>query len=157
MRALARLFDLDWHLTIVGEARDAACAESLNALAGELGIAQRVTFTGAVTDAEGEELWRRADIFALTTEYEGYGMAVVEALTRGLPVAITAGGAAASLVTPDSGVVCEPGDGVTLSKSLRRLIFDTALRQTMADAAWEIGQGLPDWATQARAFLAALA
>jgi hypothetical protein len=53
-------------------------------------------------------------------------------------------------------VVCEPGDIVTLSKSLRRLIFDTTLRRNMADAAWEIGQSLPDWTTQARAFSNAL-
>jgi hypothetical protein len=36
------------------------------------------------------------------------------------------------------------------------MIFDTALRRDMADAAWRIGQTLPDWPTQARAFAAAL-
>ena len=68
-------------------------------------------------------------MFALATHYEGYGMAIAEALKRGMPVAITAGGAAGALVTPLSGVVCAPGDEVTLSKSLRRLIFDLPLRR----------------------------
>ncbi len=35
-------------------------------------------------------------------------MAVAEALKRGLPVAVTAGGAAGNLVTPEAGVVCHP-------------------------------------------------
>jgi glycosyltransferase involved in cell wall biosynthesis len=157
MRALARLFDLDWHLTIAGAPRDPTYAHGLQALAEDLAITQRVTFAGEPADAALEDLWQRADIFALATQYEGYGMAVAEAMKRGVPVAVASGGAAASLVTPASGVVCEPGDIVTLSKSLRRLIFDTTLRRNMADAAWEIGQSLPDWTTQARAFSNALA
>jgi glycosyltransferase involved in cell wall biosynthesis len=156
MRALARLFDLDWHLTIAGAPRDPTYAQGLQALAEDLAIAQRVTFAGEPADAALGQLWQRADIFALATQYEGYGMAVAEAMKRGVPVAVTSGGAAASLVTPASGVVCEPGDIVTLSKSLRRLIFDTTLQRNMADAAWEIGQSLPDWTTQARAFANAL-
>ena len=50
--------------------------------------------------------WKRcgssADVFALATHWEGYGMAIAEALKRGLPVAVTDGGAAGKLVTPRS-------------------------------------------------------
>ena len=67
-------------------------------------------FAGEIGDAELETLWREADLFALATYWEGYGMAIAEALKRGLPVAVTAGGAAASLVPIEGGVVCEPGD-----------------------------------------------
>ena len=95
LRALARLFDLDWQLTIVGSPeRDPVHARTLAALAEELGIARRVRFAGEVTDDALEALWREADMFALATHWEGYGMAVAEALKRGLPVAVTAGGAA---------------------------------------------------------------
>jgi glycosyltransferase involved in cell wall biosynthesis len=157
IRALARLFDLDWHLTIAGDAaRDPVHAATLAALATQLDVASRVTFAGEVEPAALEALWARADVFALATRFEGYGMAVAEALKRGIPVAVTAGGAAGALVTPQSGVVCQPGEVDQLSKSLRRVIFDRALRAEMADAAWEIGQTLPDWPTQARAFAAAL-
>jgi glycosyltransferase involved in cell wall biosynthesis len=157
LRALARLFDLDWRLIIVGSPdRDPVHARALAALAGDLGIADRVRFAGEVTDADLEALWREADLFALATHWEGYGMAVAEALKRGLPVAISGGGAAAALVPPEAGVVCQPGDHVNLSKALRRLIFDTTLRRGVAEAAWRAGQSLPDWQTQTEKFAEAL-
>ena len=156
LRSFVKLFDLDWRLTIAGGPLDGPYGQSLRALADELGIAARVTFAGEVVDAALEALWRRADIFALATHYEGYGMAIAEALKRGIPVAVTSGGAAGALVTPEAGVVCEPGDIVTLSKSLRRLIFDVKLRHDVAEAAWQVGQTLPDWPAQARLFAAAL-
>ena len=157
MRALAKLFDLDWTLTIVGSAaRDPVHARALHALAEQLGITRRVTFAGEVDAATLESLWQGTDMFALATYWEGYGMAIAEALKRGIPVAVTAGGAAGALVSPLSGVVCAPGDEVTLSKSLRRLIFDHGLRRAAADAAWSDGRALPEWRAQARAFAAAV-
>ena len=157
LRALARLFDLEWQLDIVGTAaRDPVHAHGLAALTDELGIGARVRFAGEVDDAALAALWHCADLFALATHWEGYGMAVAEALKRGIPVAVTEGGAAAALVMPECGVVCPPGDVDQLSKSLRRLIFGTALRRDMADAAWTVGQTLPDWPTQVRAFADAM-
>ena len=103
-----------------------------------------------------ETLWRGADLFALATWFEGYGMAVAEALKRGLPVAVMSGGAAASLVEAEAGVVCEPGDQVQFSKALRRLIFSASLRQEMAEVAWQTGQTLPSWDAQAQAFAHAI-
>src|SRR4051794_29912333 len=111
LQALGRLFDLDWHLTIVGSPdRDSVHANGLAALAQELKIDRHVTFAGEVTGEALEALWRSADLFALATWHEGYGMAIAEALKRGLPVAVTAGGAAAALVGPEAGVVCPVGD-----------------------------------------------
>ena len=152
LRALARLPDLDWSLTIAGFARDPAHAHDLTALAEDLGIAERVTFAGELVADALAAAWQRSDIFALATHYEGYGMAIAEALKRGLPVAVTDGGAAGTLVPPDAGVVCPVGDAAMLSKALRRLIFDTALRHDMSDAAWQAGRALPNWTTQATAF-----
>jgi glycosyltransferase involved in cell wall biosynthesis len=158
LRALARLFDLEWRLTIAGSPdRDRVHARTLSAMAEELGIANRVRFAGEVADCALEELWLEADLFALATYWEGYGMAVAEGLRRGLPVAVTAGGAAASLVPVEAGVVCPPGDHESLSRALRRLIFSPELRRDMAQAAWQAGRKLPDWKTQTCAFAAALA
>lgn len=152
LRALGTLPDLDWTLTIAGAPRDKVHADGLVALAEELGIAQRVTFAGEVTDMA--PLWARADLFALATHWEGYGMAAAEALARGIPVAITAGGAIAEVVPVGAGVISPPGDVVSLGKAMRRAIFDTELRAEMADAAWQAGQRLPRWEDRANAFVA---
>lgn len=152
VRALARLFDLDWTLTIAGdEARDPAHAAALRAQVAEAGLGARVRFVGAVPDIG--PLWQAADLFALATEWEGYAAAVAEALRRGIPVAVTKGGAAAEAVLPETGVVAPVGDADQLSKAMRRIIFDPALRADMADAAWRVGQTLPGWAQQAARFV----
>ena len=157
LRAFRRLFDLDWHLTIVGGASDPVHAHGLQALAEELNIAQHVQFAGEVVDDALEPLWSNADLFALTPHFEGYGMVFAEALRRGLPVAATSTGAVPTLVTPTAGVVCMPGDIEQLSKALRRLIFDTSLRREMAEAAWQVGRSLPSWDEQAARLAAVLA
>jgi glycosyltransferase involved in cell wall biosynthesis len=158
LRALGRLTDLDWRLTIVGSLeRDRAHAAALAALARDLAIADRVTFAGEIADDALEELWSATDLFALATWHEGYGMAAAEALKRGIPCALTAGGAVADLLPVDAGVIVPPGDWTALSRAMRRPIFDTALRHRMSDAAFAAGQCLPDWETQAEAFARALA
>jgi glycosyltransferase involved in cell wall biosynthesis len=156
MQCLARLPDIDWTLTIAGTARDAVHAHGLRALAEELGITQRVTFAGEVAAEELDALYDRADVFALATWWEGYGMAAAEALARGLPVAITAGGAIADIVPAEAGIISPPGDLVSFTKALRRILFDGEMRAAMAEAAWQAGQRLPRWADRASAFLAEL-
>jgi glycosyltransferase involved in cell wall biosynthesis len=156
LQALIRLFDLPWTLVIVGDpARDPAYAAALHSQLAESGFSARVRFAGSLDPLALEAEWQRADIFALATEWEGYSAPIAEALRRGLPIAVTAGGNAADLVTPEVGVVCTPGDVVGLSKSIRRQIFDTDLRMTMADAAWALGQTLPGWPAQAALFVEA--
>jgi glycosyltransferase involved in cell wall biosynthesis len=156
LTALARLFDLPWRLVLVGDpSRDPTYTAALHEQLAKAGCADRVRFAGVLDAAALEAEWRNADIFALATEWEGYSAPVAEALRRGLSVAVTSGGQAAELVTPEVGVVCTPGDTVTLSKSLRRLIFDTDLRADMAEAAWQLGQTLPNWPTQAARFVEA--
>lgn len=154
LRALSRLFDLDWQLTIAGSAdRDPVHANGLRALAEDLQVARRVRFVDQVTDA----LWMQADVFALTSYFEGYGVAIAEALRRGLPVAVSNVGAVPTLVGPEAGVVCVAGDVEQFSKALRRLIFDQPLRQDMAKLAWQSGQMLPSWNEQAAKLAAVLA
>jgi glycosyltransferase involved in cell wall biosynthesis len=157
LRALRRLTDLDWTLTIAGgEGRDPTHAHGLRALAVALGIDGRVTFAGEVDAATLDALYDRADVFALATRWEGYGMAAAEALARGLPCAITTGGAIGEVVPIEAGVRCEPGEHDMLSKAMRRMIFDEELRAAMAAAAWQAGQALPRWEDRAGAFADAL-
>jgi glycosyltransferase involved in cell wall biosynthesis len=155
LEALARLFDLDWSLTIVGDYRRApGHAAELRAQAAADGIGDRVFFAGVVDDLEGA--WQAADLFALATEWEGYPASIAQAVRRGLPVAVTAGGAAAEVLTPEFSVVAPVGDATQLSKAMRRIIFDPALRADMAEAAWRAGQTLPHWPDQAARFVGAV-
>ncbi len=157
LRALAPLFDLAYTLTIAGSATaDPTHAAFLRDLATTLGIAERVNFAGEVDEDTLDRLWQGADLFALATHWEGYGMAIAEALARGLPVAVATGGAAAAQVPEGAGVFVSPGDHEQLSKALRRLIFDAALRAEMAENAWQAGQRLPGWEEQIAAFARAV-
>ena len=148
LRALARLLDLDWSLTIAGASgRDPEYAARLAAMIPELGLAERVRLLADPGDAALDALWQRADLFALATRWEGYAAGVAEALRRGVPVVVAQGGGA--LVPADAGAVCALEDEPTLSKCLRRIVFDTGLRSAMAEGAWSAGQRLPGWPAQA--------
>jgi glycosyltransferase involved in cell wall biosynthesis len=154
LRALGRLFDLDWELTLAGSPdRDPIHASGLHALADELAITRRVHFVNDAT----ETVWANTDLFALTSYFEGYGVAIAEAMRRGLPVAVTNVGAIPTLVGPEAGIVCAPGDVEQLSKALRRLIFDRPMLHDMAEVAWQSGQSLPSWNEQAKHLAAVLA
>lgn len=154
LRALARLFDLEWELTIIGDPnRDPVHARMLVAEAEALGVVEHVQLREPGDAKAFDALWQGSDVFALAATWQGYAMAVAEALRRGLPVAATVD---QDLVPPEAGVVCEPGDASSLSKALRRLIFDPDLRRLLADAAWTAGRALPDWSEQADAVLVAL-
>jgi glycosyltransferase involved in cell wall biosynthesis len=157
LHALARLFDLDWTLTIAGGENDPVYARGLRAQAEELNIAHHVVFHPEATGATLEALWQNADLFALTSHYEGYGMVWAEALRRGLPVVATNTGAVPTLIGPEAGVVCTPGDVEQLSKALRRLVLDRTLRADMGGSAWQAGRALPSWRDQAEKLAAVLA
>ncbi len=152
IRALAGVADVEWSLTIAGAERDPVHAHGLRALAEELRVTQRITFAGEVSPEALEALYARSDLFALATHWEGYGMAAAEALARGLPVAVTAGGAIADVVPLEAGIVSPPGNVASFTKGLRRVLFDTELRAAMAEAAWAAGQLLPRWEDRATLF-----
>ena len=150
LAALRRLPDLGWTLTVAGPAgRDPAFETALD---GD----DRLRLVRDPTPDELDALYRAADVFALATRWEGYPTATAEAVRRGLPVVTTSGGGAARPVPEAGGAICPVDDADTLSKTLRRVIYDTALRRAMADAAWTAGQAMPGWDVQAAAFLAAL-
>ena len=157
LRALARLFDLDWTLTIAGDTqRDPLHAASIATLIQDLNLAARVTLLPDPTDEALAAGWNRADLFALASSWEGYPAAMAEALRRGIPVLALRVGGVPDLVPQTAGILCAPDDAPTLSKSLRRAIYDRTLRAALAEGAFHAGAALPSWDQQARAFLTIL-
>ncbi|MCW8085287.1 glycosyltransferase family 4 protein [Sabulicella glaciei] len=152
LRALGRLCDLDWELRIAGPESDPVHARTLRALVEELGLEGRVSFLGALGGDSLEAEYQSADIFALATHHEGYGMAAAEAQARGLPLAICTGGAIAEVVGPGAAIVAPPGNHDSLSRGLRRVIMDPDLRTQMGHASWRAGQRLPRWEDRAALF-----
>jgi glycosyltransferase involved in cell wall biosynthesis len=77
--ALSRLAGRAWGARIIGSDRlDPACAAALARRIADAGLTRRITLVGAVVDTRAE--LAVADIFALASEYEGYGMAFAEDL-----------------------------------------------------------------------------
>lgn len=85
LRALPLMAERDALLVLVGHPE--AYDERLRALAAELGVTERVRFADRVSDPELEALWKLAAAAAFPTRAEGFGLPVVEALARGVPVA----------------------------------------------------------------------
>jgi glycosyltransferase involved in cell wall biosynthesis len=84
VRAAPRLDD-DVVVVLAGHAEP--YDEELRALAAQLGAEERIRFADYVPDAELEALWRIAGVAAFPTRAEGFGMPILEALSRGVPVA----------------------------------------------------------------------
>ncbi len=139
--AAARPGDL---LELIGEdTADPGYAAEVRAAIAAAGAA--VAARGAVSDAELRAAYARADLFALPTRYEGYGIAFAEALASGLPVAACAVGPLPELIGPAAGLLTPAGDEAAFAESLARLLGDGALRAHMAAAARARAAELPSW------------
>ena len=114
----------DLVVELVGDGPD---RERLAALAGELGIADRVRFAGFVgTRAELVERLDGADVFVLPSRSEGLPHSVVEAMARGLPVIASAIGGLPGLLGEGSGIIVPPRDPGRLAAVLGELAADRA-------------------------------
>ena len=127
LSALALLKDRkEWVCWMVGGAQrpvEKDYAESLERMASELGIADRIHFTGERRDVA--DLMAAADIYCQSNaEPEPFGIAFVEALYSGLPVVTSAFGGAVEVVTPDCGTLVAPNNPHSLADALTPLLSD---------------------------------
>ncbi len=121
----------DVTLDIVGEgpARDA-----LTRLAAEHGVAHRVRFLGFVEHASLASLYAQADLFVLASVSESCSMALLEAMSAGLPVIASRTGGTVELIEHGSnGLLFTPRDVDELSGALTSLAENPPLRQRFAD------------------------
>jgi glycosyltransferase involved in cell wall biosynthesis len=93
------------------------------------GLADRVTFTGYVPEAEKAEHFNLADVFVFPSALEGFGLAVGEAMSSGLPVVASDRGSIPELlVDSEGGFLCDPARPAQFVEALVRLLRDSALR-----------------------------
>ena len=157
VEALHRVRELPWRLTCVGSLDlDPATAREVRDLAGARGLETRIAFPGPVRSADLGGYYDSADVFVLPTFYEGYGMAVAEAVARGLPVVGTCTGALPELVDERNGVLVPPGDLEALTLALGDVIGDDTRRERLAAGARARAAGLPTWPQAAAAMESAL-
>jgi glycosyltransferase involved in cell wall biosynthesis len=139
LRAFARLRDR------LGERAAARCRlvflgggplyDELHELAGRLGVADRVELRGWSSPEEVALALTGADVFALPTRKEAFGLAALEAAAAGLPVVTLRGSGAAELFTP--GVVGgdQTVDDAGVTDALARLVADPALCARLGERA----------------------
>jgi glycosyltransferase involved in cell wall biosynthesis len=98
--------------------------------ASALGIAEDIRFVAWVSNAELEGLWSIARAFVFPSLYEGFGLPVLEAMARGVPVACSN---ASSLpeVAGDAALLFDPRDEAAIAEALQRLLSDPALAETL--------------------------
>ena len=106
--------------------------DETRARAAALGLADAVVLPGRVEPAAWLE---RADVFAHTSRWEGFGIVLLEAMLAGLPVVATRASAVPEVVVDGkTGVLVEPGDAAGVADALAGLLGDEARRRALGDA-----------------------
>jgi glycosyltransferase involved in cell wall biosynthesis len=145
LRALSRAPRRDWVLVCAGSlTRDLAWAGHIAVLARDLGIDDRVTLAGELDDRDLESEYCAADLVALATRGETYGMAVAEAIAHGLPVVSTATGDIES-IAGDGALLAVPEDDDGFARQLALAMEHPDVRRQLADGARAAALRLPTW------------
>jgi glycosyltransferase involved in cell wall biosynthesis len=155
--ALSRIAELDWTCIIAGSLEsDPETAEALAEQIDRLGLAERIHLVGEVDDQTAQRLYEEADLFALASLYEGYGMVFAEAMAHGLPIVATTGGALPEVVPPSAGVLVTPGEAEAFAQALAGLVTDPQRRAVLAGGARDVGGTLAGWDDTAATIAAVL-
>jgi len=145
--AMGSLRDLNINLDIVGkfDPKSEYYLE-LARLIKNHGIEDRVTFHGFLEQNDIIDKFRQSSIYVHPSLMEGYGMALVEAMSFGLPIVTTTAGAIPELVKDGvNGLLVPPGDSEGLSESIRSLYADSEKRAKFARNNLEKVTTLPTW------------
>jgi glycosyltransferase involved in cell wall biosynthesis len=118
---------LPFKALIVG---DGPLRSQLEIQAAELGLQNAVEFKGAVADSR--EIYHQADLFVLTSDWEGMPNVVLEAMACGLPVVATKVGDVTDLIRDgETGFLADPQDEVKLVAALLKLLHNPSLRKEL--------------------------
>jgi teichuronic acid biosynthesis glycosyltransferase TuaC len=139
LEAIQSLDDVDW--VVIGDGPE---LPALRRAASELGVEQRIEFTGQVAPDEALRLLASAHVMALPSEDEAFGVAYVEALACGVPaIGLASEGGPAEIASLGHGMLLvPPRDPVALAEAIREALADPELpalaRRTAAERfSWE--------------------
>jgi glycosyltransferase involved in cell wall biosynthesis len=119
---------LPWQATLAGDGP----LERYRAMAESLGLSDRVTFTGWIGEREAKERLAAADLLVLPSRNEGLPVAILEAMSHGVPVVATPVGAVTDAVRDGrTGLLVPPSDANALARALERLVGSPSLRRTL--------------------------
>ena len=147
--ALAQCADLKWRMVIAGEGPERL---SLEQRITSHGLEQRISLLGEVSEEQLQQLYDGADVFVMPSLYEGFGMALTEALAHGLPCIASDGVVALQHLPPEAALSVKAGDVTAFASALRGACAPDQ-RAMMAQHAREAAQILPRWGDTARIFV----
>ncbi len=142
-------FKVPVELVLAGS--DEGLSDELRQEVRRLGLDQQVRLVGEVSDSKLEELYRAADIFALTPSYEAFGLVFLEAASYGLPI-VTWDVGAIREVLGDEGLISPAGETSKIAANLIKLVNGQVLRQEWSKKSLELARRY-SWAQTGAAFL----
>lgn len=152
VEALARLVregGVDARLRIVGSP-DARYPEARETAA-RLGVTDRVEWAGYLDETDLLQAYRNADVLALLSKYEGFGLPVLEAMACGTPV-VCSNAASLPEVAGAAARLVEPGDVAGAAAALREVLTNPAEQARLRAAGLEQAKKFA-WRTAAEAML----
>ncbi|MEV7083474.1 glycosyltransferase family 4 protein [Streptomyces sp. NPDC093516] len=162
VEALAAITDLPWSCVCVGAlTQDPEYVAHLRSLIARHGLEDRLELAGPQSGAALDASYATADLMVLTSYAETYGMAVTEALARGIPVLATDVGGLPEAVgrAPDGGVpgiLVPPENPAAIAAELRGWFGEADVRRRLKAAARGRRAALDGWATTAQSLAAVL-
>ena len=133
LEAMAKLrTERDVTLTIIGKPRDGAS----NDLIDQLGLRPHIEFVSGVPDERIVELYAEAEMAVVPSLYEGFSLPAIEAMSTGICLVATDGGALPEVTGRDGETVlqCKAGDVDELASVIRRGLDDPELRARVGEA-----------------------
>jgi len=128
LEAVAKLrTEREIHLTIIGKPRAGASADLIKSL----GLQDCISFVSGVTDEEIVELYAQSELAVVPSLYEGFSLPAIEAMSTGICLVATTGGALPEVTGTDGETVlsCVAGDADALAATIRRGLDDKHLRE----------------------------